>query len=455
MPYFISIFSTNYIHCAFLQQNTTQQYLNTMMQKQIKIQLSHILFFSLSILLISSCNSKEKKSKEEVTFDSLALLPKMKPLNLKYGLPVDSFIIESNTVQRNEFLASILLKYNIPYNQIDLLANKSRETFDVRKIKVGNPYHVFLDPDSARNAHYFVYEIDKINYIMYNLRDSATITLGQKPVRQVSKTATGAITSSLWNAMTDNNTSPILALELSDIYAWTVDFFGIGSGDYFKVMYTENYVDSVSVGISSIEAALFHHQGDDYYAFNFQEDSATYNYFDEHGKSLRKAFLKAPLKFSRISSKFSNSRYHPVLKIRRPHHGVDYAAPTGTHVFSIGDGKVIDKGYQARGGGNYIKVRHNSVYTTVYMHLNGFVKGIRVGDKVKQGELIGYVGATGLATGPHLDFRVFKNGKPIDPLKVKAPPVEPVKDEDEKRFKEFYKPLKKSLDGLELSSGKE
>jgi len=413
-----------------------------------RIALPYSILAFIFFIFLYSCTNSPKNIKS----DDLDVAPKdtidTVPPNLLFGLPVDSFVIENNTVQRNEFLASILLKYDIPYKQIDLLANKSRSIFDVRKIKVGNPYYVFLSNDSLHQAKYFIYEIDKINYISYCLNDTIIIHEGQKDVRKVQKTATGKITSSLWNAMTENGANPVLALELSDIYAWTVDFFGIEIGDYFKIMYTEDYVDSVSVGISSIEAALLHHRGDDYYAFNFQEDSVTYNYFDEKGNSLRKAFLKAPLKFSRISSRFSNSRYHPVLKITRPHHGVDYAAPKGTHVFSIGDGRVIARGYQANGGGNYLKIKHNSVYTTVYMHLNGFAKGINQGDKVKQGQLIGYVGATGLASGPHLDFRVFKNGKAIDPLKVKAPPVEPVKKEDMKRFKEFYKPIKDQLDDL-------
>jgi murein DD-endopeptidase MepM/ murein hydrolase activator NlpD len=383
---------------------------------------SYILFSLLSITIFSlvgcQCKSKESsKSTEELT-------EIIKPVKMLYGLPTDSFIIENNTVKRNEFLASILVKYNIPYAKIGQIALESKSIFDVRKIKVGNPYRIFLDNDSLHTPRYFAYEIDKINYVVYSLQDSLTITKGQKEVTKVSKTATGIITSSLWNAMTENNTNPILALELSDIYAWTVDFFGIEKGDYFKVMYTEDYVDSVSVGISSIKTALFHHRGESFYSFYFQEDSLTYNYFDEKGKSLRKAFLKAPLKFSRISSRFSHSRYHPVLKIRRPHHGIDYAAPKGTHVFSIGDGRITAKGYQARGGGNYIKIKHNSVYSTVYMHLNGFARGLNQGDKVKQGQLIGYVGSTGLSTGPHLDFRVFKNGKPINPLKVKAPTKE-------------------------------
>ncbi len=398
--------------------------------------------------VISGCHQTKQKAPTITPAVIEDTIPE--PENLMFGLSVDSFVIENNTIKRNEFLASILLKYDIPYAKIDLLARKSKPIFDVRKIKVGNPYFIFKDPDSLQTPRYFVYQIDKINYVVYNLNDTIAITQGQKEVKEIEKTATGVITSSLWNAMADNNVSPMVSLQLSDIYAWTVDFFGIEKGDYFKVMYTEEYVDSVSVGISNIKAALFHHRGDDYYAFHFQEDSVTYNYFDEHGNSLRKAFLKAPLKFSRISSKFSNSRLHPVLKIRRPHHGVDYAAPKGTHVFAIGDGRIVAKGYQANGGGNYLKIKHNSVYTTVYMHLNGFAKGMNQGVNVKQGQLIGYVGATGLASGPHLDFRVFKNGTPIDPLKMKAPPVEPVKKEDLERFKEFFKPLKKELKSMEL-----
>jgi murein DD-endopeptidase MepM/ murein hydrolase activator NlpD len=233
--------------------------------------------------------------------------------------------------------------------------------------------------------------------------------------------------------MIDNSLDPMLALELSDIFAWTIDFFAVQQGDRFRVIYDELYVDSVSIGIGEIYAVQFDHYGEENYAFLFDQDGRL-DYFDENGKSLRKAFLKAPLQFSRISSRFSNSRMHPVLRIRRPHHGVDYAAPKGTPVMSIGDGTVVARGYQKSGGGNYLKVKHNSVYTTTYMHLSGFAKGITTGTRVKQGQVIGYVGATGLATGPHLDFRVAKNGSYVDPLKVKAPPVEPVKEENMERY---------------------
>ena len=220
----------------------------------------------------------------------------------------------------------------------------------------------------------------------------------------------------------------MLALKLSDIFAWAIDFYAIQKGDQFRVIYDELLVDSAYIGIGDIYAVQFDHAGSENFAFGFEQDER-FDYFDENGMSLRRAFLKSPLEFSRISSHFSHSRLHPVLRIRRPHHGVDYAAPHGTPVRSIGDGTVIARAFQAGGGGNYVKIKHNSVYTTTYMHLSGFGKGVTTGARVKQRQVIGFVGATGLATGPHLDFRVHKNGSPVDPLKVEAPPVEPVHQE--------------------------
>src|SRR5690606_28735278 len=191
------------------------------------------------------------------------------------------------------------------------------------------------------------------------------------------------------------------------------------------VIYDEMFVDSASIGIGNIYAVQFDHAGTENYAFRFFQDDR-FDYFDEQGQSLRKAFLKSPLEFARISSRFSHSRLHPVLRIRRPHHGVDYAAPKGTPVRTIGDGTVITRAYQAGGAGNYLKIKHNSVYVTTYMHLSGFAQGVVQGARVKQGQVIGFVGSTGMSTGPHLDFRVHKNGTPVDPLKVEAPPVEPM-----------------------------
>jgi murein DD-endopeptidase MepM/ murein hydrolase activator NlpD len=270
----------------------------------------------------------------------------------------------------------------------------------------------------------------------------------ENEVTYVHDTIASVITSSLWNAIVADKGDPALAAELADIYQWTIDFFGIQKGDEFYAVYEKRYVEGNYIGLNAIEAALFKHNGKNYYAFYYQQDSTKKGeYFDETGQSLRREFLKAPLNYNRISSKFSNSRYHPVLKIYRPHHGVDYAAPAGTPVYSIGNGKVIGKGYE-NGGGNYVKIKHNSVYTTAYMHLKGFATGIKQGSSVSQGQLIGYVGSTGLSTGPHLDFRVYKNGSPIDPLSMQSPPAEPVSKEMMPSYLEYITPVQDALDAL-------
>jgi murein DD-endopeptidase MepM/ murein hydrolase activator NlpD len=378
--------------------------------------------------------TKEQLEQQEAL--SLEEFPLQAPPKRIYGLVADSFHVESFKVARNQNLASILLAQDVEYPVIYQLAEKSKEKFDVRRIRTGNPYTLFYSLDSLRTPLWFVYEIDKTDYVVMQLTDSLKIIRDKKPIETVRKHGTGIITSSLWNTINDNNLHPLLAMELSEIYAWTVDFFGIEKGDKFRVIYDEQYVDSISIGIDAIHAAHFNHKGREYYAFRYKEDS-TWSYFDEAGNSLRKAFLKAPLKFSRISSRFSNNRFHPVLKINRPHHGVDYAAPSGTPVYAIGDGTVTHRAWDPKGGGNYIKIRHNSVYTSVYMHLQGFGKGIQKGRFVQQGQLIGYVGSTGLSTGPHLDFRMFRNGSAVDPLKIEAPPVNPIHEDNMIEYLEY------------------
>ncbi len=338
-----------------------------------------------------------------------------------YGIPMNDFEVLEGTVGRNQMLGNILHDHGVSARRIYEISLIPRELFDVRKIRAGNRYAMFLDSAGVR---YFVYEKDDINYAVIHLEDSIHVELREKPVVQVTNAIYGEISSSLWEAFLEQGKNPLLANELSDIYAWSIDFFGLQRGDQFKVIYDEAYVDSASVGITKIHSAWFRHAGHEFWAIPFEQDSVV-SFFDEEGNSLRKAFLKAPLKYNRVSSRFSHSRLHPILKIRRPHLGVDYAAPRGTPVLAIGDGQVIAAAYE-RGGGNYIKIKHNGVYRTTYMHLQGFARGIRRGIYVKQGDIIGYVGSTGLSTGPHLDFRFYKNGYPVDPLKVEAPPVEPV-----------------------------
>jgi murein DD-endopeptidase MepM/ murein hydrolase activator NlpD len=354
---------------------------------------------------------------------------------LLYGLPVDSFHVEDNTVRSGESLSDILTDRGVSSQVIDRVAHLPATIFDLRKMKVGNNYTVFYSRDSIRSPLYFVYAENLVNYYQYCLvLDSCKVVPGKNEVTTERKTATGSIKSSLWNAMKENNLDPMLAIQLSDLFAWSIDFFAIQKGDHFIVLYDEESVKGEKIGIGMIHAAVFNSSGQDFFAIHFEQEDGQ-NYFDDQGKSIRKEFLKAPMKLFRISSRFSGARMHPILRIVRPHHGVDYAAPTGTPVYTIGDGVIITKAYQAGGGGNFLKIKHNSVYTTTYMHLSKFAAGIQVGSRVKQGDLIGYVGATGLASGPHLDFRVFMNGFPTDPLKLKSPPANPVTNQNMPNFK--------------------
>jgi murein DD-endopeptidase MepM/ murein hydrolase activator NlpD len=342
-----------------------------------------------------------------------------------YGLAVDSFIIENNKVNRDQNLGQILQKYTLPERALSQLLLYADRVFDLRKIRHGNNYTAFISQDTLNKLQYFVYEHSPVEYVIFDFTDSVEVSLRQKEVITKQKKVDGEIITSLWDAITKNNINPLVALQLSEMYAWTVDFFGLQPGDHFTVVYDELYVDSVSIGLGKIYAASFNHVGKELLAIPFIQDSVE-TYYDAEGNSLRRAFLKAPLRFNRISSRFSGSRLHPILKIRRPHYGVDYAAPSGTPVYAIGDGRIIMASYQS-GAGRVVKVRHNGVYTSTYMHLSGFGKGITTGKYIRQGELLGYVGTTGLSTGPHLDFRVSRNGSPIDPLRMESPPVDPVR----------------------------
>lgn len=350
-----------------------------------------------------------------------------------YDIIVDSLTVDRSRVKRNEFLSDILLDYNVDYADIDFIARHTKDTFDVRKIVAGNYYTTIRTKDSIPELLYFVYEKSPFEYVVYSFGDSVIAYTGKKNISVVIDEISGVINSSLWNSIIDINSDPNLANEFSEIYAWTMDFFGLQKGDKYKAVFERKYVDSTYIGLGKIEASVFYHGGDTLYAFYFEQNGKG-DYFDDKGSSLQRTFLKAPLRFTRISSRFSNSRMHPVLKIRRPHHGVDYAAPAGTPVHTVGDGTVVKKGYQKRGGGNYIKIKHNGTYSTTYMHLKGYAKGIKVGDHVRQGDLIGYVGKTGLATGNHLDFRFYRNGKPVDPLKVESPPSLPIDSVYKQKF---------------------
>lgn len=358
--------------------------------------------------------------------------PKEEPKDLLYGIDLDSYQVRSGTVGRNETLADLLLAHGVSLTEIYNISLLPDSLLDERRMRRGNPYAFFSPADSSGNSgtSFFVYEKDQLNFVKVGIApDSIWAENGAKPVKTNLQFASGTIETSLWESMLNSGSNPMLAIELSEIFAWSIDFFGIQQGDRYKVIYQESFVDSQSIGITRIMGAWFYHNETDFWAIPFVQGGER-SFFDEKGNSLRKAFLKAPLRYSRISSGFSHSRLHPILKIRRPHHGVDYAAPSGTPVLTVGDGVVTAVGYQRNGGGNYVRIKHNSVYSTTYMHLSRFGKGIRQGVYVKQGDIIGYVGSTGLSSGPHLDFRFYRNGSAVNPLRVEAPPVEPVEEEN-------------------------
>ena len=348
------------------------------------------------------------------------------PVRYEYGLPIDSFRVDTGYVKNGETLGGILGRLGASKKQLAGIATLPRSEFDVRSLRPGKEYLGLHQTDTAGVEHllYWIYKASVREVTVLHLTDSIHAEHHKKPLRYESRSACVGIESSLWNAMVNNNLPVEVALELSEIYAWTIDFFGLQKGDSVRVYFDEIYVDSTRVGIGQIYASNFYHARKWQEAFYF-EAGELHTYFDGDGKSLRKSFLKAPLNYKRISSHFSYARKHPVYKIVRPHTGVDYAAPTGTPVVSIGDGVVIEKGYKGQAG-NMVKIKHNSTYTTAYLHLSKYGKDIAPGKHVSQGQVIGYVGATGAATGPHLDFRVWKNGTPVDPLKMESPPADPV-----------------------------
>jgi len=394
-----------------------------------------IIVFALVFQLISCNNSKNTKT-EFVTApsDTTASQQVNSPVFM-YGIPTDSFDLVSGHIKRNGFLSEILLKHGVSMQEIDQALKNSRSVFDVRKIRSGNNYILFCDKDSIARARYLVYEHDPTTCFVFSFNDSLNITPFRKEIKSEIKYSSGTIETSLWDAMINGGLHPSLVVELSEVFAWTVDFFGLQKGDNFKVIYEEFFIDGKSLGVGKIYGAQFNRTGSSITAIPFIQDGKE-SFFDIAGNSLRKAFLKAPLQFSRISSHFSSARMHPILRIVRPHYGVDYAAPVGTPVRAIGDGRITSATNEG-GSGRMVRIQHNSVYATAYLHLSRFGEGVSPGVFVKQGDIIGYVGTSGLSTGPHLDFRFYKNGSPVDPLKVDAPPVEPVSEENKGKFEKI------------------
>ncbi|TVR82815.1 MAG: peptidase M23 [Saprospirales bacterium] len=347
--------------------------------------------------------------------------------NLYFGFIKDSFYVYESEIQRNEFLSNILLAHKVSYATIAELETATRDTYSVRRLRAGRPYAI-LNRDTTTAADYFIYKPGAFNYVVYSLKDSLYAEVFYHPVDTVVRTGAGYIDHSLWVAMRNGGMSDALIGKMEDALAWTVDFYHIQKGDQFKLIYEERLIDGEAVGVGRLLAANYIDRNGDNYAIYFENENYS-GFYDLEGRPMKRAFLRAPVRYTRISSRFNPRRLHPVLQRIRPHLGTDYAAPHGTEIFSVADGVVTAASYTS-GNGNYVRIRHDHVYETQYLHMSRFASGIRPGVRVKQGQVIGYVGSTGLATGPHVCFRFWKNGVQVDHLKENLPPPEPMSEED-------------------------
>lgn len=360
-----------------------------------------------------------------------------------YGFNIDSFNIEKKEVKNNQFFSDMLIPYNVSYATIDQIVNTSTNLYDVRKMRAGNNYTLFLSKDSVPTLQLMVYEIDKISYMIYDFRDSVKVNRVDKETQLVTQSVGGVINNSLYATMLNIGANPVLSNELANIYAWTIDFYRIQKGDKFKVVYEELMVENESIGIKRIKSAVFEHGGKEFYAIYFEQDGNG-GYYDLESRGMKRPFLKAPVKYSRISSHFSNKRFHPVTKQWKAHLGTDYAAPQGTPIMTTANGVITHAEFN-RNNGNYVKVKHNNTYTTQYLHMSKIKPGIRPGVRVMQGDIIGYVGSTGLATGPHVCYRFWKNGKQINGLNEKLPHSEPISNKNLAAFKKVRDEATKKL----------
>lgn len=402
-----------------------------------------LLLLLLACCSVFSCKQKQAEAPEIELQDTVQHV-------YEYGICVDSLDVRHYEIKPGDNPAVIFSRLGFSALQADSIMRAASGVLDPTKLRAGMYYCTFTTQDTLETICYIGFAKTLTDYAVIDLtkRPIEAYTYN-KPVTLKRRYVEGSISSSLWNVIADQGADPLLAIRISDVYAWQIDFFDVKEGDSFQVIYNEAYIDdTTALGIASIEGAIFTHQGKAYQAFPFTQDSV-HQFFDAEGNSLRKAFLKAPLDYYRITSRFSNARFHPILKRYRAHHGVDYAAPTGTPVKTIGDGTVIFKGW-TNGGGNTVKIKHNSVYTTSYMHLSRYAKGLQVGKHVSQGDEIAYVGSTGLSTGPHLDFRVYKNGEAINPLDMEAPPSEPIRPELRDSFEVVKQQILMELDSLKL-----
>lgn len=429
-----SKFFHNFLHCSGKWLNLLKLSVNMKNLKYLRIA-----FLSLSVLL-AGCRTGQPAQEESgpsVTEETAGS---------RWGFDTEGLAEEESKVRSGDFFSTILIRNGLSAQEAYNLSEACDSIFDVKSIRVGNVYRTWTS--QSGQLEYLAYDIDRIKSAVFACRPPYKVYFVEKPVLTRTRTADVVIESSLWNDMIAGGASPLLTLSLADIYAWTVDFFGLQKGDRFQVIYDEKICDGEVIAVDTVRYVLFTGSGEEYPAIMFNQHDGGNIYWNEKGESMRKAFLKAPLNYTRVSSGFTYARRHPITRKVQPHTGVDYAAPAGTPVVTIGDG-VVTSARNEGAGGNVIRIRHNSVYSTAYLHLSRYASGIKAGKRVKQGEVIGYVGSTGRSTGPHLDFRVWKNGTPVNPLKMDSPPAEPLKKENEAAFAETVARYHRSVAGSE------
>ena len=399
--------------------------------------------FKLSILLfIVSCGN-DKKVEPEI------IQPKKEKIIKEFGFILNNYEVKKDTIDRGDSFGLILEKNELYYPKIFNIVNEVKKVFDIRRVNVGRPYTILYSKDSIRKPEYFIYQPSSIDYLVVSLGDSIYAEKKQKEVKLVEYEASGVIKSSLSETMQELGLSPLITNELSEIYAWNIDFFRLEKGDNFKILYTSKFIDdSIYIGLNRVHNSYFEHRGKPFYAIEYETDSirGITEYFDENGKNLRRAFLLSPVQFSRISSRYNLRRKIAYYGRVKPHYGTDFAAPVGTDIRATASGRVEKSGY-TRANGYYIKIKHNATYSTQYLHMRK--KGLKVGTQVKQGDKIGEVGMTGYTSGPHVCYRFWKNGKQVDPLRQKLPEAKPISDELKLKYLAYMEPIKYKLDNID------
>ena len=402
--------------------------------------MNRILSLFLISLFLISCSKAEKKEVQKKVEEKIIT---------EFGYTLNNYNVKKSKVKNGDSFGSILERNNLYYPQIYNIVQKVKKVYDIRKINIGKPYTILSSKDSLNTPQIFIYQPNKIDYVVVSLTDSLWAEKKSKAVKIKEFEAEGIITSSLSETMEKQKLSPLLSNELSEIYAWTIDFFRLEKGDNFKIIYSAKYIDdSIYVGLNRIHSAFFEHRGKPFYAIEFETDPkrGIVEYFDENGKNLRRAFLRSPVQFSRVSSRYNLKRRIAYYGYRiRPHKGTDFAAAVGTPIRATASGTVTKSSY-TRSNGNYVKIKHNGTYSTQYLHMDK--RGVKVGQFVKQGDYIGTVGMTGNTSGPHVCYRFWKNGRQVDPLKQKLPEAKPISKELKKRYMIHMDPIKKQLDAI-------